>query len=400
MGSCASTETFLRCRLSALSTDELKQAVSTLDPGACTKLCQALEAAEVSYKARTESHGYDSFMLGQYVQAHSLRAAELNGKRGLVVGFQDGRVRVKFAGLSEKALMPINLTLAHTIGKVDADELLRGKSVADLRHIIDAVGFPWHDCVEKDELVIRASYAMDATEPAREVAKFGKVLPKAVSVTVQGLDGEILFGPEDVPDDTPVSDIVQNIAATKSVKTSTVKLLCGDASVDRSSSVASVQYDGAASLLCALSLPTLKDTFRSVEHPDRDTGFTEISITPCESQEVFLEHLKCCLGEHQVKTISGSELLKMLMSRNMMQLYLRSKPAQAEQLKDLISGEQVLYAEPLSAADDGLISAYVAGHRIRCVQDVDAQRNARDLATKADEIERLQSSLLSLFSHR
>lgn len=396
MGSGASAE--IRCALSTFSPDQLEDAALTLDPCTRVKLCQALGDAEAGCKARSESSGHDSFMLGQYVQAHCLKAEELNGKRGVVVGFQDGRVRVMFAGLNEKALKAINLILVHTAGEVDAEELLRGKSVAALRHIIAAAGFPWQDCLEKDELVVRACHAMDATVAAQEVAKFGKVLPKLVSLTVQGLDGEMLFGPEEVPDDTPMSDIVQDIAATKSLKSSTVKLVCGHAKVEGSACVASIQHDDAASLLCVISSPSMTDTFRFIQFPDTYCGLTEISIVPYESKDEFLE--KCCQGEHKENNIGGLEFLKMLMSRNIMQLYLDRKPAQAERLKDLISGEQVLYVESLSDQHDVLISAYVAGHLIVCVQDVTAQRIARDTATKAEDLERMQSSLLSLFSKR
>lgn len=395
MGSGASAE--IRCALSTFSPDQLEEAVLTLDPVTRVKLCQALEDAEAGCNARTASCGHPSFMLGQYVQAHSLKAKELNGKRGVVVGFQDGRVRVMLAGLNEKALKAINLMLVHAADEV-AEELLRGKSVAALRHIIAAAGFPWQDCVEKDELVIRASYAMDAMEAAREVAKFGKVLPKLVSLTVQGLDGEMLFGPEEVPDDTLMADIVHDIAATKSLKKSTVKLVCGDANVDGSACVASIQHDGAANLLCIFSSPTMTDTFKFVQFPDMDCGLTELSIAPYESKDMFLE--KYCQQKHNEKQFGGSEFLKMLMSRNIMQLYLDRKPAQAERLKDLISGEQVLYVESLSERDDALITAYVAGHLIQCVQDAAAQRVAQDMATKAEDLEKMQSSLLSLFSKR
>eukprot|EP00931_Biecheleriopsis_adriatica_P056560 TRINITY_DN33514_c0_g1_i1.p1 TRINITY_DN33514_c0_g1~~TRINITY_DN33514_c0_g1_i1.p1 ORF type:complete len:402 (+),score=74.81 TRINITY_DN33514_c0_g1_i1:67-1272(+) len=389
--------------LSTSSASQLEQYVSGLDSEARSKMQHAITEIETETDVLSENEvklggeigspcaGSD-FMIGQYVEAHSLKTAELNGKRGLVVGFQECRVRVMFAGAVEKALKASNLKLSDTSSVTDLGHLSK-KSLEALRRIIESAGFPWKDCIQKDELVARASQAMDASSAAREVAQFGKVLPKLISLCVIGMDGERLYGPKEVPDDMLMFDIMRDIARQKSPTSVEVKLFHDGVAVDGKSCVSTCQADGIVELLCAIAFTTLTDTFHAGS-ADSPGGITTMSIMPCEDQDDFLARLNGMTGTR--REINGSDFFSMLLRRNIMQLYASSKPDQAERLQDLIGQQKVVYMEDENPVQARL-EAFVAGHHISCSQDSTAQRVAQDLAAKADDLQQIGSFIRGLF---
>lgn len=390
--------------LSKVTTEELMQNIEALDRESRSKLQSVLEAVE-SIEAETPGAVTDhsnpdanstlpsdsaGFLLGQYTEAHSLKAADLNGRRGLVVGFKDDRICVRFAEKGEKALRPSNLQIVQADSLKGFERLSVGKSVAALRSIIEAAGFPWKDCVEKGELQARALQAMDACRAAREVAEFGKALPKRVSLTVVGIDGGCILGPQAMSEDTLVSDIMQQLAATRAPQPVQVKLLNGDKIVDGASCLSDVQVDGVVEFQCMFSLTVLTETF-TIKDGHGESGITEINIMPCENQEDFLGEVDASTA--QSHTSSGRDFLAVLMDKNIMQLCLQSKPIEARQLKELIESErQVFYLETEARVD-----AFFARHRLSAWQDYTARRKAQEKALKAKDLEKIESCLASLF---
>lgn len=389
--------------LTSATPEEIKEGVSALDCETRSKLCHALglDVSESGYvKAESSTKEIlppeETFTVGQYVEAHSLKAVELNGIRGVVVGLQEGRVRVRCPGNGEKALKPSNLKKAEVDPSRGLGRFVEGKSVTELRGIITTAGFSYTDCVEKNELYARALQAMDACDVAREVSEGGQVHAKFVSVTILGMDGAAVLGPQEMLDDTPISDIIKELTEMKAPQCVDVKLCNGETLVSSKALLRDLQVNNVVELQCTFSVLTLSDSF-AIELPDG--GEVELDIAPCASREAFLEAVadKSLHGREalmEVKASTGRSLMQLLTTRNVIQPYSLSNPEAAKKLKDLIG-----CAHEVSLCLDGdlMVHAFFSGHRFCCTQDYAALMHAQQKARKDADIDKIGAKITSLF---
>lgn len=93
----------------------LRQLAEVLPSGQEVRM--ANEGGLLYFLAESTKTQDEAFKIGDQVVAHSLRTAALNGMYGTVVGFHDGRTKVLFADMGEKALKPLNLKLLDSKAK-------------------------------------------------------------------------------------------------------------------------------------------------------------------------------------------------------------------------------------------------------------------------------------------